>query len=202
MRLKRQNDKLIFEDRPWRVAVALSACASLMGFKMVQFVIDEGWTWDNIGLALGTLGFLAAALLTSGPSRMIFDKSIGQMRWQRRLFLKRSSGFLPLSAIVGLHLDVHIDPEGERTWRGVLELANGRTVPMAAGFISRREGWARIIAGIARFLGVPEPETHSLKQQVLHLLKEGRRIDAIKLYRLEFDADLATAQAAINSLKV
>jgi hypothetical protein len=198
MKLRRDGARLVFEDRPFVVPVALSAAALLMAYRLGQWIGTGGWTLGAAALALATVALAAGAMAMAGGSRFTFDRTTGRLDWSRRFFLARRRGSVRIADIETVSVAMS---EGGRggAWRGMLELKDGTGLPLTTGYRGSEAGWQDMVAGIRLYLGLTD-RNETLTDRVAGMLRAGRKPAAIKLVHLETGLTLAAAKATVESI--
>jgi|GEM_PF-5883708 len=200
MRLRRDGNKLIFEEKSLVIPAVFGAAALLMAWRLWQWTGREGWTIDSIGLAGGTVALAALAILVAGGSRFVFNRATGRLTWRRRMLLKTERGEARLWDIRAVSLAPCTDARGADGWRGVLHMTDGSSLPLTMGANGRQAEWQDILAGIDGYLGLADAAGQTLTERVERMLRAGRRPEAVRLVRLETGLDMAAARAAVDSI--
>ena len=105
-----------------------------LGGRLLAGGLDAG---ERIGLAIGVLLPIAGAYLLIEFSRFSFSRDARLFRWQWRNLVKRSAGEVPFERIARVgrqSIDASDSSGRQHLYRLVVELDDGRVIPLSRGF--------------------------------------------------------------------
>lgn len=150
--------------------------------------------------------FVVAALVWLRNATVTFDATQRIVYWRRMRFFRSVSGAVPFSEVAGIGTETSSGHGGATLYR--LTLLTGQTaIPFTDIYTGGRDRWVHLRETAQRFLethsGIPLPgPVPSLDASLRSLLRQGRRIEAIRLLESSEHLDLTSATQRVNQLAV
>jgi hypothetical protein len=156
-------DRLVLQGRPvlnhWLSGsfLVLGVCFVLVFPLLGRFFPGQPIWGDPKFLTLGVLAILASVpiYLCSIWVTLTLDRPANSLRLERAGWFNRSERAEPLSSVSDAVVESSTDTEGSTTYRAVLQLADGRTLPLTLSYDNLLSAKQATVDVIRRFLGRP-----------------------------------------------
>lgn len=152
------------------------------------------------GVALGFATCLVTAAVLWERARFTVDPRRRVILWRRRWGWSYREGTIPFDAVREVLVQASPADDGSSSRRVVLRLEDGSDLPLTAGFLHDSHNAVVDLAGTLR-AAVGRPSAPDGLDLVRALLRDGRRIDAIKLLRETQGLSLEEASKRVRQLK-
>jgi hypothetical protein len=187
--------------------------AALLGLAARDLFAAAGRP-ERVRGCLGAAATLVAIGLAAAESgRFAFDRRRRLVAWRRRFAWWRREGTLSFDEVVDVAVETPIGDHGVPSRRLVLRLANGRPLPLRTSYrTDRGDALLRIAERIRATLGrtVPLPAAaaaaagpvaaDAVSASVAALVRDGRKIEAIKQLRRARGLSLVDAKREVDAL--
>ncbi|MGA7525464.1 MAG: hypothetical protein WBW84_23650 [Acidobacteriaceae bacterium] len=198
MKIVRQSEtELVLRDSSLWISVLL-ALAALPVFYTSSLPGRRGNLIVAIFFAVGALVWLRKATV-------VFDAAQRTVYWRRMRFFRSVSGAVPFSEVAGIGTETSSGSGGSTLYRLTL-LTGQKAIPFTDHY-GGRDHWIQLREAAQRFLqthrGTPLPApARDLDDSLRYLLRQGRRVEAIRLLERSERVDLPTATQRVNQLAV
>ncbi len=194
--IRKTNQELVVADSSIWVSVVL-LCADV-GVVYRGYVMGS---WQTLVLA----GFLTlCAFVFWRKEVVVFDAGRQQAEWRRIRAYKLDDGVVPFSEITGIGMDTSSAKNNQLVYRLTL-LTAGQPVPLSDVFRGDKQRCDSVRAEILAFLHLEGAEAvldarSAHDNSIEALLRQGRKMDAIKLVRASEKIGLSEAVKIANDI--
>lgn len=194
---RRTNQELVVVDSSIWISVFLLCAAVAVAYASNLHGKPQQ------GLGIGGVCALFAFLFWR-KEVVVFDAGRQQARWWRRRAFKTANGVVSFNDIKGIGMEASAAGEhGTLTYRLTILTAD-KPVPMSDAYSSNREHYVALKAEISKFLHVENGQESTSENvdenSIQSLLRQGRKVDAIKLVRVSQHIGLTEAVDLVNRI--
>jgi hypothetical protein len=199
---QKTNQELVVADTSIWVSIFLLSVTLFVLYRMIVSHARPG----NY-LVAGFFGLFV--LLFWRKEVVVFDAGRQQVLWTRRRLFGVASGTVPFSEITGIGMETSSARNNVLVYRLAILTAQG-SIPMSDNYAGDSEKYGKLRREILEFLKLDSDETRSALEPVLSsdideasvrsLLRQGRRIDAIRLVRSTQKLSLIEATDRVNAI--
>jgi hypothetical protein len=190
---RKTNQELVVVDGSIWLSVFFLCAAAFMAFQAVAHNIPRWWL---------PVGFLSLfALIAWRRETVTFDAASQQVQWVRRRAFNLARGTVSFSDMRGITMESMSDNHGALSYRLTI-LTTDKPVPMSDGYGGGQTHYEALRKQILEFLKMdqnasPGPDDEA---SIRALLQQGRKVDAIKFARTNYQLDLAEAVDRVNEI--
>jgi hypothetical protein len=191
--IRKTNQELVVVDGSIWLSVVFLCTAAFMAFQSVTLKTPKWW------LAAGLLTLFA--FIAWRRETVTFDAASQQVQWVRRRAFKLASGTVSFSEMRGITIESMTDDHGALSYRLTI-LTTDKPVPMSDGYGGGQAHYESLRKQILQFLNMdttasPGPDDEA---SIRALLQQGRKVDAIKFVRTNYQLDLTEAVDRVNEI--
>ncbi len=194
--LRKTNQDLVFVSSTIWIAVLLFGFSVFGAYRSYVQGLRMGFVAVGFALLCGIL-FWRKELVT-------FDAGRQQADWIRRRAFTVAHGTVPFTEITGIGMETTSGSHGELAYRLTI-LTKDKPVPMSDVYSGDQKHYEAIRQEILAFLKLDREEVLSSgsahDNAIQSMLRQGRKMDAIKLVRASEKIGLAEAADIVNSIE-